>query len=132
MEYPGDGLPPAGAITLVATRKLQGWNSKMTLTDLTLMAFTLCNVVRVEAYLPQIWKAAIDENGAKAVSCLSWGLFLVSHLSTAAYALVDRGDWGMASIFLANAAGCAAICLIATYKRKLPRLRGSTWAAALR
>jgi hypothetical protein len=103
----------------------------MTLTDLTLMAFTLCNVVRVEAYLPQIWKAAIDENGAKAVSCLSWGLFLVSHLSTAAYALVDRGDWGMASIFLANAAGCAAICLIATYKRSFPRLPRSPWASAL-
>jgi hypothetical protein len=89
----------------------------MTLADVTLMAFTLCNSVRVVAYLPQIWKVAADEDGARAVSCLTWGLFLASHFTTAAYALVNRGDWSMACIFLANAAGCAAILLLATWKR---------------
>jgi hypothetical protein len=97
-----------------------------------MVAFTLCNTVRVGAYLPQIWKAAADENGAKAVSSLTWGLFLVSHLSTAAYALVNRGDWGMASIFLANAAGCAAILLVATCKRRFFWKPQSLCAAALR
>jgi hypothetical protein len=104
----------------------------MTLADTTLMAFTLCNAVRVGAYLPQIWKAAADENGAAAVSSLTWGLFLVSHLSTAAYAFVNRGDWSMALIFMANAAGCAAILLIATWKRGLLRKPQTPCVAMLR
>jgi len=87
----------------------------MTLADITLMAFTLCNTFRVVAYVPQILKAATDESGARAISSTTWGLFFVSHISTAAYALVNNGDWGMASIFLANAAGCAVILLVAAW-----------------
>jgi hypothetical protein len=97
----------------------------MTLADATLIAFTLCNSVRVGAYLPQIWKAAADENGAKAVSSLTWGLFLVSHLSTAAYALVNLDDWGMSAVFLGNSAGCVAILLVTRWRRMLRRPRAA-------
>jgi hypothetical protein len=85
--------------------------------DITLLAFTLCNSVRVFAYLPQLWKAATDEGGAKAVSTLTWGMFLVSHVATAAYALVNRADLWMAAMFLANAGACAAILGVAAWKR---------------
>jgi hypothetical protein len=95
----------------------------MTIADITLTAFTLCNSLRVVAYLPQIAKAAGDRSGAEAISLGTWGLFLVSHASATAYALVNKNDWTMASVFLANAIGCGAIVLIAAWKRSRHRRR---------
>jgi hypothetical protein len=89
----------------------------MAIADITLAAFTLCNSLRVLAYVPQIVKAARDRRGAEAVSFGTWGLFLVSHTSAMAYALVNNSDWTMAAIFLGNAVGCGAILLIAARKR---------------
>ena len=96
----------------------------MTLADITLAAFTLCNSLRVVAYVPQIVKAATDRHGAEAISFGTWGLFLVSHLSATAYALVNTEDWTMASVFMANAMGCAAILLVAAGKRYRHRRLG--------
>jgi hypothetical protein len=98
----------------------------MTIADITLAAFTLCNSLRVVAYVPQIAKAAKDEGGAQAISFGTWGLFLVSHASAMAYALVNKQDWTMASMFLCNAVGCGVILLIAAWKRahhRSPRIR---------
>jgi len=103
----------------------------MILTDITLMAFTLCNSFRVVAYLPQILKAVTDASGARAISSATWGLFLLSHISTAAYALVNRGDWGMASIFAANAVGCAAILAVAAWKRSHFRMPRNSYTPVL-
>jgi hypothetical protein len=89
----------------------------MTVADVTLAVFTLSNSVRVLAYVPQITKAATDQGGAKAISFGTWGLFLVSNISAVAYALVNKGDWTLAAMFLANAAGCATILSIAAWKR---------------
>ena len=50
----------------------------MAIADITLAAFTLCNSLRVVAYLPQIARAARDRSGAEAISVGTWGLFLVS------------------------------------------------------
>jgi len=93
----------------------------MTLADVTLTAFTLCNSLRVVAYFPQIARAARDRSGAEAISFGTWGLFLVSHASATAYALVNQGDWAMASVFTGNAIGCGAILLIAAWKRSRHR-----------
>ena len=38
-----------------------------------------------------------------------------------AYALVNQGDWAMASVFTGNAVGCGAILLIAAWKRSRHR-----------
>jgi len=95
----------------------------MTIADITLAAFTLCNSVRVVAYVPQIVKAASDRSGAQAISFGTWGLFLVSHASATAYALVNKQDWTMACVFLGNAIGCSAILLIAAWKRSQYRRR---------
>jgi hypothetical protein len=95
----------------------------MTIADITLTAFTLCNSLRVVAYVPQIAKAARDRSGAEAISLGTWGLFLVSHASAMAYALVNQKDWTMASVFLSNAIGCGAILLIAAWKRSQHRRR---------
>jgi len=84
----------------------------MPLEEITLALFTACNSVRVVAYLPQIHKAATDKNGASSVSFMTWMLFLLAHLSTVAYALVNRSDWGLAACFAIN-----AICCIACIRR---------------
>jgi hypothetical protein len=89
----------------------------MTIPDITLAAFTLCNSFRVLTYIPQIAKAARDGSGAEAISFSTWGLFLVSHGSAMAYAVVNKEDWTMASMFFGNAVGCGAILLIAAAKR---------------
>lgn len=95
----------------------------MTIADITLAAFTLCNSLRVVAYVPQIARAAADRSGAEAISFGTWGLFLFSHMSATAYALVNKEDWTLASIFLGNAIGCGAILLIAACKRARYRRR---------
>jgi hypothetical protein len=95
----------------------------MDFADVTLAAFTLCNSVRVLAYLPQVLKAVRDDTGAKAISQITWWLFLASHLATAAYALVNKGDWAMGAIFLGNAAGSAAILLAAAWRQSQHRKR---------
>ena len=89
----------------------------MTLADITLTVFTVCNSIRILAYVPQIVKAATDTAGARAISYTTWGLFLISNLSTAAYALVNKSDWAMTSIFLTNGVGCLAIISVAAWQR---------------
>jgi hypothetical protein len=95
----------------------------MTVPEITLAAFMLCNSLRVVAYVPQIARAAKDQSGAQAVSFATWGLFLFSNLSAVAYALVNKGYWTMASMFLANAIGCSTILLIGAWKRAQHRGR---------
>jgi len=89
----------------------------MTAADVTLAVFTLFNSLRFLAYLPQIATAIRDTSGARAISSGTWALFLASHTSAMAYAIENLGDWKMASMFLANAVGCAAILLITSWKR---------------
>jgi len=75
----------------------------MPLEEITLALFAACNGVRVVAYLPQIHKAATDKNGASSISFMTWSLFLLAHISTVAYAIINRSDWGMAACFAINA-----------------------------
>lgn len=81
-------------------------------------AFSVTNSIRIFAYIPQICKAATDQNGATAISFTTWGLFFLSHLTTIAYAIVQLADLVMALIFLGNAAACLSILVIAALKRK--------------
>jgi hypothetical protein len=98
-------------------RNLLEWVATVTVADITLAAFTLCNSLRVVAYVPQIAKAFSDRSGAQAISFGTWGLFLVSHASAMAYAFVNKADGTMAFMFLLNAIGCCAILLIAAWRR---------------
>src|SRR3954454_5315924 len=77
--------------------------------DLALALFAVCNSLRVFAYVPQIVSIARDQNGASAVSCTTWCLFALSHVSTMGYAVLALNDWGMAEIFGANTACCIII-----------------------
>ena len=89
----------------------------MPLEEITLALFAACNSIRVMAYLPQIHRAATDKNGASSISFMTWLLFLLANLSTVAYALINRSDWGLAACFSVNALCCAAILAVACWKR---------------
>ena len=98
----------------------------MQLEEITLALFAACNSLRVLAYLPQIHKAAVDKNGASAISRTTWSLFLVANVSTIAYALVNRSDPGLAVCFASNALCCVTILTIAWWRgrRCTPPMRG--------
>jgi hypothetical protein len=89
----------------------------MPLEQMTLILFAACNGIRLVAYIPQIRKAAIDKNGASAVSYTTWLVFLFANLSTVAYALINRSDWEMAALFSGNAVCCTAILATAYWNR---------------
>jgi hypothetical protein len=90
----------------------------MQLEEITVALFAASNSFRIFAYIPQMRKAAVDKNGASAISYTTWVLFLVANLSTVAYALVNRSDWGLAACFGGNAICCMAILAIAYWKRR--------------
>ena len=90
----------------------------MSLEEITLGAFAACNSLRIFAYIPQMHKAASDKNGASAISYTTWSLFLLAHLSTVAYALVNQAEWWLAACFALNAACCIAIVAIVYGKRR--------------
>jgi hypothetical protein len=77
---------------------LANTEATMTLEEITLALFTTCNSLRIVAYVPQVLKAAADRNGAPSISLTTWFLFLIAHLSTVAYALINRSDWGFGSL----------------------------------
>ena len=88
------------------------------LPPIALSAFTLINALRIFAYLPQSVRVAGDSGGASAVSTVTWGLFLLSHLATVVYAIACVGDLLMAIMFFANAVACAVIVGLTQLKRR--------------
>jgi hypothetical protein len=113
-ESAGDGVNSCSGLPFVIGLMT---GDDMTIADITLAIFGLCNTFRVLAYVPQIVKAATDKDGAKAISLATWALFLASHLSAAAYASINANDWTLAGVFLSNAVGAGAILITAAIKR---------------
>lgn len=89
-----------------------------TLESAVLLMFSACNILRVLAYLPQIWTLAQSGGDARSVSCATWSLFFLSHLSTVAYLLTMTGDRFLALSFALNAAACLAIVSLTLAKRR--------------
>ena len=85
--------------------------------DVALGLFTFCNTIRVFAYVPQLVRIRGDQHGASAISYTTWGLFLVSNLSTVAYGLMVVNDWWLVAVFAVNAVFCVAILVLTAWKR---------------
>jgi hypothetical protein len=102
----------------------------MPLEEITMALFAVCNSMRIFAYLPQIRKAATDRNGASGISYTTWGLFFLTHVSTVAYAIVNREDLWLATCFAGNAVCCLSIIGIAFWNRR-SRMQRSDHVGAL-
>ena len=82
-----------------------------------IVAFSVTNVFRLFAYLPQIM-LLLSEKDTSGVSSATWSLFLVANGMTAVYAASIAADTPMSLIFLANTLGCAAIVALVFRKRR--------------
>ena len=96
----------------------------MSLDPITL-AFGAFNVMRLASYLPQIVAVARDRHGATAISFSCWSMWIGANASTALYAWAKLGDRNLALISSFNAVCCAAVLLLAFYKRFPVRQRKS-------
>jgi hypothetical protein len=86
-------------------------------TEIVVIAFAITNSMRVFAYVPQIMQLARDNSGAAAVSVCTWFLFLLSNISTAAYAALVLNEPCMTVVFAANTV-CSTIIVVLTVLRR--------------
>jgi hypothetical protein len=86
--------------------------------ELVTWAYGLTNALRVASYAPQIWRVARDREGAQAISCLSWNLWVAANATTALYAGVRLHDAALVVINAANALCCLSVVLITLVKRR--------------
>jgi hypothetical protein len=85
--------------------------------EITLILFYAFNALRIAAYLPQILRVAADNDGAKAISCMTWCVWIGANGSPAAYALVIAPSLAMFVVSALNALGCAAVVALTAWKR---------------
>jgi uncharacterized protein with PQ loop repeat len=85
-----------------------------------IVAFSIPNIFRLFAYVPQI-ALLLSEKDASAVSSATWLIFFVSHATTALYAVSVAADATMALVFLANTIFCATIIALLYRNRKRSR-----------
>jgi hypothetical protein len=89
----------------------------MTTVELTILLFNAINCMRMFAYVPQITAIVRDHHGAEAVSCLTWTLFALAHLSTVVYGWLVARDICMVFVFAVNFLACVLIIGLTAYKR---------------
>ena len=91
--------------------------------DVTLILFSLFNGLRIFSYLPQIYRVATDEGGAKAIAYSTWSIWIGANATTSAYAFIHLGDLPLCMISASNMAGCLAVVALTAFKR-------SQWSTA--
>jgi hypothetical protein len=89
----------------------------MTNVDVLGLTFGFFNILRLVSYFPQIVAVARDQNGASAISFSCWSIWIGANGSTGLYAWVKLADVPLAFISGFNAACCAAVLMLAIYKR---------------
>jgi len=94
----------------------------MTLSEASLMAFTIFSGVRLVSYFPQIYRIARDRNGASAISYTTWALWTGCHISTGLYAAVNLNDWLLAAASALYTLCCLSVIAITAAKRQRRRL----------
>jgi len=88
---------------------------------LTLIAwlYLVTNATRFLTYLPQIAAVWRCRDGAQAISLLTWGSWVLSHLTAMFYGVLVMQDIYFVVITGINLAGCASVTLIAARRRGL-------------
>jgi hypothetical protein len=90
---------------------------RMTLSEASLLAFTVFSGLRLISYVPQICRVARDENGASAISYATWALWTGNNISTGIYAATNLNDLLLAGASILYALCCVAVIAITASKR---------------
>jgi uncharacterized protein with PQ loop repeat len=88
-----------------------------------IVSFSVTNIFRLFAYLPQI-ALLLSNKDTASVSSATWSLFFVSNGMTAIYAASVAADATMSLVFSANTVCCAIIVALVHWKRRRSRLFG--------
>ena len=80
--------------------------------------YLITNAMRVFTYLPQIVAVWRSTDGARAVSLLTWGSWLVSNAAAILYGLIVVHDLGFVLISSVNFCGCGCVTLTALQRRR--------------
>lgn len=85
--------------------------------EATLLAYTLCNALRVFSYVPQIVRIARDQEGARAISLATWWLWIAANASTVLYAWINLSDVPLAILNAFNVLACLIVVGLTIWKR---------------
>lgn len=98
----------------------------MTAADLSLIAFATCNVLRIAAYFPQMFKLARHPGAAASFSYATWALFTAANSSTAVYAGMVLGDGVLGAVHAFSALCCGALIALALWRCRCPVAEGAS------
>lgn len=85
--------------------------------DMLTLVYGFFNTLRLASYFPQIVAVARDRQGAAAISVLCWSIWIGANGTTALYAWMKLNDVPLASLNAFNTLCCAAVVVIALFKR---------------
>src|SRR5260370_41609922 len=119
-KNPETGEPVISCTIIVTDGRLA-----VTLSDLTIVLFSLFNFLRLISYLPQIVRIARDKMGPPTISYATWAMWIGANGSTAAYAGVNVHDWMLCLISSVNSFCCIIVVFLMVYKRNEDR-QGAT------
>lgn len=98
----------------------------MTAADLSFIAFAVCNVLRIVAYVPQMLTLARHPSAAASFSHGTWALFAAANVSTAAYAGVVLHDAVLGAVHAFSALCCGALIALALWRCHRPVAAGGS------
>jgi uncharacterized protein with PQ loop repeat len=81
--------------------------------------YLITNATRFITYLPQIAAVWRSQDGARAISLLTWGSWVLSHLTALAYGALITKDTYFVVITVINLVGCSCVTAIAARRRGL-------------
>ncbi len=79
--------------------------------------YLVTNAARVFSFIPQIHAVWRCTDGAHAISLLTWGAWVLSHVSALAYGTLVMHDLPFVLIALINFSGCSAVMAITIRRR---------------
>lgn len=80
-------------------------------------AYLVTNVGRIVTFVPQILAVWHCTDGARAVSLLTWGSWVVANVTAVLYGVLILSDVFFLTITAINMFGCSAVTLIAAWRR---------------
>jgi len=80
--------------------------------------YVVTNAARVLTYVPQIVAVWRCNDGARSISLLTWGSWMVSHLAAIAYGALVVHDMFFMTVSAINFSCCTAVTSIAWQRRR--------------